>query len=116
MINKDFFTITEISEICNIETDFIKELVRFGIVEIYYREDSECVFKDAIELLKMAKRLYFDLGVNQEGIEIILSMRRQILDLQEEVEGLKHKVTSLKNEQRYRNLKIIIDKGLLFDV
>jgi hypothetical protein len=116
MIGKDFFTLIEISEICSIDTDFIKELVRFGIIEVHKRGNSECVGQDTIDVLKMARRLYFDLGVNKEGIDIILSMRRQILDLQDKVIELKGKVNYLTHEQTYRNLEIIMNRGLLFDL
>jgi hypothetical protein len=116
MTGKDFFTLIEISEICSIDTDFIKELARFGIIEVYKSGNTECVGPDAIDVLKMVRRLYFDLGVNNEGIDIILSMRRQILDLQDEMSELKSKVSYFKHEQKYRNLEIIIDRGLLFDL
>ncbi|MBN2443569.1 MAG: hypothetical protein JXJ04_19575 [Spirochaetales bacterium] len=116
MVGKDYFTITEISEICMIESDFVRELIGFGIIEVHKQENFEYVNPETIDVLKMAKRLYFDLGVNKEGIDIILSMRHQILDLQEEVEGLHNKVDQLTNEQKYRNLEMIIDQGLLFDI
>ena len=116
MISKDFFTLIELSEICRMDEDFIKELARFGIIEVYKKEEIEYVDPDTIDLLKIVKRLYFDLGVNKEGIEIILSMRRQILKLQEELADAESKVNQMINEQNYRNLEIIINRGLLFDI
>jgi len=116
MTGKDFYTLMEISEICRIKTGFIKELAKSGVIEIRKRKNTECAGPEIIDIVKIAGRLYFDLGVNIEGIEIILSMRNQILDLQEEVTGLRKRVNQLTNEQKYRNLEIINDQGLLFDV
>jgi chaperone modulatory protein CbpM len=116
MINKELFTLIEVSEICRMEINFIKELAGFGIIELYEKENKKYLSHETINLLNMVRRLHFDLGINKEGIEVILSMRRQIMDLQEEVTRLENKINQQLNEEKFRNLDIIINKGLLIDL
>lgn len=112
----EYITVSELCEICEIEMDFLKDLAQFGLIEIVVREKKECICKDELECIKMIKRLFFTLGVNREGIEIILSMRNKILELQTEVDSLKRKVNCLTKEQEFRNIGIILEQNLMFDI
>lgn len=116
MKEKDFFTLQEFSEICELEMDFLRDLVQFGLLEISVQGGNENISRDELECVRMIKRLYFDLGVNKEGIEIILSMRNQILELQKKVEDLKHELNQHNKEQKFRNIEIILEKGLMIDI
>ena len=109
MHSKDYYTLQEVSEICSLETEFIKALAQSGIIQIYRKARSECIPLDEIELLNMARRLHFDLGINKEGIGVILSMRQKIIQLQEEVQDLERKVIHLQDDNKFRNLEIIIN-------
>jgi hypothetical protein len=66
--------------------------------------------------VQIIKRLHFDLGVNKKGIEIILGMRKQIIELQQKVNDLTDEVNHLNREQKFRNIEIILEKGLLVDL
>ena len=42
-----------------------------------------------VEQIRFIKRLVDDLGVNLAGVEVILHMRRQLLDVQQELSALR---------------------------
>ncbi len=44
---------------------------------------------DDIEQIRFIKRLVDDLGVNLAGVEVIMHMREQLLEIQQELEKLK---------------------------
>ena len=116
MEENDFFTLQEFSDICDLEMDFLRELVQFGLLKVVTREKNESVLREELECARIIKRLYFDLGVNKEGIEIILSMRNQIIELQKQVGDLTAEINRLHQEQKFRNIEITLERGLMFDV
>ncbi|MBN2534141.1 MAG: hypothetical protein JXB88_14725 [Spirochaetales bacterium] len=116
MKEKDFFTLQEFSELCELEMDFLQDLVQFGLIKITLEGKNRGVYREELECVRLIKRLYFDLGVNKEGIEIILSMRNQIMELHKQVDDLGREVNRLNKEQNFRNIEIILEKGLMIDV
>jgi chaperone modulatory protein CbpM len=116
MNEKDFFTLEEFSELCELEIDFIRDLAQFGLVQVIVREEKEEIDSGNLDCVQIIKRLYFDLGVNKEGIEIILDMRNQILELQKRVGDLTNEIKRLNKEQKFRNIEILLEKGLMIDI
>lgn len=65
-------------------------------------QNKPCVHIDEMERCERVIRLYQELGVNKEGIEIILDLRQRIEELQKEVTRMKHLLS--KHEVRMTNL------------
>ena len=62
-----------------------------GLVE--RRGDAGRTYTEAdLERLRMIRRLVDDLGVNLAGVEVILSMRERMLQLQAELEQLRREL------------------------
>jgi hypothetical protein len=110
-----FITIEEFSNNQGIEITLVREFVDFGLIPIHIEQNAECLETDDIGYVQRLIRLYQDLGVNKEGIEIILSMREQILGLSKEVEILKYKSRRLEQEQEQKLKNNPNRNGLLFD-
>lgn len=81
--------LTEIADYCDMQAEFMQEIVESGIVTI--NEATPVVPYDTIEQLLRIKRLHEHLGVNVEGIAVILHMRERIQALQQQMDYLLHR-------------------------
>jgi hypothetical protein len=115
MKNTKFISITEISNYYHIEISLLKDFAEGELINITIEDETECVLIDDLEQIKRIINLYKGLGVNKEGIEIIMSMRDQILAMDEEITLLKQKLESRRTESYYRFLELPKQRGLLID-
>jgi len=83
MIVKEFWTITEVIELFEVEDSFLSELEEEEIVCPICREESPTKLfnSEAMEKLRLAKILTEDMGVNLPGVEIILRMRQNMFEM-----------------------------------
>ncbi len=93
-----YITIEEFAGFHKITTQLIQDFADFGLIEIRQVEKKHCIFSEQIEHCERAIRLHRDLGVNKEGIEIILDMRSKQTLLQQELMRLRHQLN--KHEER----------------
>jgi hypothetical protein len=82
-----YFSEQEIIQYSRLELPIIRQLVEVGIIDNVEvaGEAQRCYGASALLLLRQARRLYQDLGVNLEGIEIILRQNARIEMLQREL-------------------------------
>lgn len=70
-----------------VDVQFLRDLQSAGIVKgVDIPGEEQRYSDDDIALLRRANRLYKDLGVNLEGIEIILRLQERLEQLQRELE------------------------------
>jgi len=84
-----------VDEFCanhHIEISFISSLQQTGLLEI--TTIRETGFIDAGQLRQVEKfvRLYYELGINLEGIETISHMLQRIITMQDEIASLKNRL------------------------
>jgi hypothetical protein len=74
------------------EISFISSLQATGLIEI--KRISETGFIDSSQLRQLEKilRLYYELGINIEGVETILNLLQRINSQQEEIISLKNRL------------------------
>ncbi len=100
-MEKEYLEIHEVLRILDIEADFIYMLEEEEIICTYCPEGSskKLLPAQALEEIRVAKVLMEDLGVNLEGVDIILRMRREMINMQRQfhaiLEDLKGFVRSL---------------------
>ena len=117
MIDKQYYiTLQEITDIFSIDRELCKEFIDFGLIRAYIKKNITYIKTEELSKLKRVISLYKKLGVNKEGIEIILSMRDQIIELQNELQRLKYQVNRFEKEYRYKNIEIPKDRGLFFEL
>ena len=81
--------IEQLADFYNVNTQVIYELAEFGIINLKRESKQEIILHEDLDRCERAVRLYSELGVNKEGIEIILDMREKMERLQKEL-GIAH--------------------------
>jgi MerR family transcriptional regulator/heat shock protein HspR len=100
-MSKEFWTVTEVVEVFEIEEDVLEALEEEEVLCPVCREDSPAKLFPAAELekLRIAKILIEDMGVNLPGVEIILRMRQTLFDMRRQFDDiLEDLATQLKQD------------------
>jgi chaperone modulatory protein CbpM len=113
---KKCISLQDVSEFFCIEVDECREFADFGLITIVSERNEAYIEPQDFEKLKRIVSLYRDLGTNKEGIEIILSMRTRIIELQEEIDRLNHKVERMENEYVRENIEKTKKLGIFFEL
>lgn len=89
-MRKEFWTVTEVVEYFEIDEGFLTDLEGEEIIRPVRREDfSVKVFSlSEMEKLRVAKILVEEMGVNLEGVEIILRMRKTMIDMRNQFDAI----------------------------
>ncbi len=115
MTSQIYIPIQDVSDFCHINITILRDFAEYELINIQEYKNTECVKADDLEHIKRIIDLYKSLGVNKEGIEVILKMRDQILELQDEITILKHKLEHRRNDVKFRFIELPKQKGLLID-
>jgi MerR family transcriptional regulator/heat shock protein HspR len=83
MEKKEFWTVTEVVEFFQVDEAFLIELEEEEVLCPVCREDprKKLFSSPELEKLRLAKLLYEDMGVNLAGVDIILRMRQNMIDM-----------------------------------
>lgn len=84
------YIISVAANLANCHPQTLRHYERLGLVRPQRSKGNARLYADNdIEQLKRIQRLMDDLGVNLAAVEVILNMREQIIDLQNEVNELR---------------------------
>ena len=89
---KQQITIEEFADFHQVTTTLIREFADFGLIRTTRVEQQFCIDPDNLERCERAIRMHKELGVNKEGIEIILDMREKHAEMQRELMQLRHQL------------------------
>jgi MerR family transcriptional regulator/heat shock protein HspR len=89
-MTKEFWTVQEVIRFYEIDETFVHDLVEEGILCPTCREHpSDRVFaQEELEKVRIAKVLMEDMGVNLAGVDVILSMRRQMAEMRRQFDDI----------------------------
>lgn len=76
----------------NIEVSFIHSLEETGLIEMKTIEQTGFIPVNQLQQLEKMVRLYYELGINLEGIDTITHLLERITDLQNQVRELQNKL------------------------
>jgi MerR family transcriptional regulator, heat shock protein HspR len=102
-MDKEYWTITEVIELFEVEEDFLSDLEDEDIICPVCRDDRPEKFFSAMELerLRVAKMLFHDMGVNLPGVDVILRMRQNMLEMRRQFDDiLEDLVRDLKDRMK----------------
>ncbi|MGE5420363.1 MAG: chaperone modulator CbpM [Chloroflexota bacterium] len=92
MKREHFITATEFCSGHDIEMTFLYNLDENGLIRLERSEDTVFIEEEQLSNLERIVRLYFDLGINFEGIETIINLLERTEDLQEQINTLKNRL------------------------
>ena len=89
-MTKEFWTITEVIEIFEVEERFLADLEEEEIVCPTCLEDPSAKLFPTGELdkLRLAKILVEELGINLPGVDVILRMRQNMIEMRKQFDAI----------------------------
>jgi hypothetical protein len=75
-----------------LEISFIDNLHHYGLLEITTLDEMACIHVAQLPLAEKMARLYSDLGINLEGIDVINHLLQRMEKMQDELIALKNKL------------------------
>ena len=93
------YVISVAASILGIQTHTLRYYERIGVIEPSRSQGNTRLYSERdIALLRRAKALVDDMGVNLAGVEVILRMLQRMSELQNELERLESEVKRLGGE------------------
>ena len=89
-MTKKYWTVHEVMEIFEIDEGFISDLEREEIIRPVMTKglSSKCFTAEDLEKFRFAKQLMDDMEVNLPGVEIILRMRQNMIDMRRQFDDI----------------------------
>ena len=87
-----FISVREFCSFHDIDIARVQEFFDFGLLIPHEHRGMLCVLEEDIEPLETMLRLRFDLGINLEGVETIMHLRRRIQELQSRLEEMEYQL------------------------
>lgn len=91
MNNEEIILIDLFCQHHGIEVNFISALKEYGMIEIIVIEKKEYFSVEQLAIIEKIIRLYYDLEINLEGIDVIMNLLNQI-------DNFKSKLTIAQNK------------------
>ncbi|MBW1722622.1 MAG: MerR family transcriptional regulator [Deltaproteobacteria bacterium] len=89
-MTKEFWTLSEVVEIFEVQEGFIEKLEEEEVLCPVTREEagSKVFTTEDLEKLRLAKILVEDMGVNLPGVDIILRMRQDMIEMRRQFDAI----------------------------
>lgn len=89
-MEKQFYTIKIAAELCGMHEQSLRMYERRGLIAPQRSAGNFRRFSDEdVEQIRFIKRLVDDLGVNLAGVEVILHLRQQLIEAQQQLSVLR---------------------------
>ncbi|MDN6309644.1 MAG: chaperone modulator CbpM [Flavobacteriaceae bacterium] len=85
----------EVKKLCvhyKIEYSFFEELDHKGLIQIETLQKNQYIHQDVVGDLERMIRIYRELNVNVEGIDVVFNLLQKELRMREEIKALKNKL------------------------
>ncbi len=112
-------SIISLKQICQyfrVELEIVQDFAEFGLYPTVLYNNEIGVETRHLDRLKKVISLYKALGINKEGIEVILELREKNSILQKEVEHLKYEIEKLKCHWVTEEAEILHQHNLLIEI
>ncbi len=108
-----------LSEVCDfyhIDIEVIREFSEFGLYPLAIVDGETGIEVKFLEKLDAIIGLHRALGINKEGIDVILELREKVSGLQDEIESLRHEIGRLRGHIRDMEPETLERHGLLIEI
>ena len=92
MIKKHLVSTHTLCSQYNIEISFVDALNKMGLIQIEIIEQNQFIHQDQIGDLEKMIRLYKELNVNLEGIDVVFNLLEKERELRDELNALKNRL------------------------
>lgn len=92
MLMEDLIPASEFCTSHDIEISFIDSLYENGLIEITTIDKTVFLYPDQLGQIEKISRLYYDLGINLEGIETITYLLDRIDEMQNKIISLQNRL------------------------
>jgi uncharacterized small protein (DUF1192 family) len=116
MNEPEVVSLSQVCEYFKVEADLVKNLSDFGLFPIVVYREAQVIEVENLERLKEILSLHESLGVNKEGIEVILGLHGKIADLRAEIESLRGELDRLKRQKDNEGAEALMRRGLLIEI
>lgn len=96
MNKKTLISLEQICECLHVDTQIVIEFADFGLYPLVSVEGEFAIETRNFERVERVISLYQTFGINKEGIDIILELREEIANLQEQIKVLQSGTEQLK--------------------
>lgn len=115
MNTRTAITLSQICDRFHIDLVLVRDFADFGLYPTVCHEGELWVETRNLSTLKNIISLHQALGINKEGIEVILDLRRTVSALQDEVERLQIEVKTMKHHAKCEE-EDLRNRGLLIEI
>lgn len=91
-MEKDMILLSDYCAKSSVELDFIRQLENEGLIETRIYEDVKYIHFSQLEDLEVFKRLYYDLAINIEGIDVINNLLSKMRRMEHELSVLRRRL------------------------
>ncbi len=75
-----------------VDSSFISSLEEFGLIELVKINEADCLTCNQLGEAEKFVRLYADLEINMEGIDVITHLLHRVKEMQAEMQELQNKL------------------------
>ena len=102
---KELWTVVEVLEFCQIEENFLRQLEEEEIVcpTCNGGLSTRLFHTNELEKLRVAKILMEDMDINLSGVEVILQMRKSMIDMRRQFDAILEDIARQLQKSLKRN-------------
>lgn len=94
----EFIPVVQLCTLYEVETTFFNRLDEIGLIEIITVEKVSCLHQDRIRDVEKMIRMYHDLNVNIEGIDVAFNLLHKLDGLQNELNLVRDRLKLYEND------------------
>nr|WP_299036065.1 chaperone modulator CbpM [uncultured Tenacibaculum sp.] len=92
MSNKELISIQKVIVHHNLDEQFIESIESFQLIEFVVKDTNKYVYVEQLPTLEKIIRLYYDLEVNMQGIDVINNMLDRMDMMRKTIQQLENKL------------------------
>ncbi len=86
MITEKFIPLHHLTTHYAVDLSFFDQLHELGLLNLIVEEEITCIDADQLQEVEKIIRLYLDLDLNVEGIDVVCRLLKKMADLQQELQ------------------------------
>lgn len=107
-----FINLTSFCDEIKLDRESALFFVYEGSISVKKQEDEFFIDNETAAMLRLISEIQNELGVNNEGISIILNLRRKVIDYQNKIKII---IESIGESKSIDELIVVLEKTGVFD-